>query len=263
MIRNSFIFLDRFGPVRERGLWQSGISGWQQFLDAKKVRLVGDASKLFYDRQLIKARQSLLQDDSMFFSQRMPYSEHWRLYDYFRDQSVFLDIETSGLSDYDDITVVGLYDGKDAKTMIKGINLNYKHLQEELAKYKMIITFNGLSFDIPFIRKFISVQNIPHFDLRFGCRKLGLTGGLKSIERQLGIKRSNEVVAGMNGGDAAELWRMHKGSGDDYYLNLLVEYNEEDVLNLKPLADYVYNCLEKSIFQLDNSYLAENHPEEC
>ena len=36
---------------------------------------------------------------------------------------------------------------------------------------------------------------------------------------------------------------MYKASGDDYYLKLLVEYNEEDVINLKKVADYCVDGL--------------------
>ena len=53
----------------------------------------------------------------------IPQSEHWRLYDWFREQAVFLDIETTGLGRDSSITVVGLSDGYETKTMIKGINL--------------------------------------------------------------------------------------------------------------------------------------------
>ncbi len=247
MIRNSFVFLDRIGLARERAIWNSDVKDWNMFLNAGKVRFISDRSKHFYDRQIEKAKKSLLDDDSSFFSRRLPSSEHWRLYDSFCEQAVFLDIETSGLSVNDGITVIGLYDGKETKTMIRGMSLDFRKLEQELAKYKLIITFNGSSFDLPFISRFARIPDIPHFDLRFGCKRLGLEGGLKAIEKEVGIKRKNDVVAAMNGGDAAELWRMYKGSGDQYYLDLLVEYNEEDIINLKQLADFVYPRLKNRI----------------
>ena len=91
------------------------------------------------------------------------------------------------------------------------------------------------------------IPDIPHFDLRFGCKRLGIGGGLKLIEKELGISRKNSIVACMNGGDAVELWRLYRGSGDSYYLDLLVEYNEDDIINLKPLAEFVYNGLKKEV----------------
>ncbi|MBI2574375.1 ribonuclease H-like domain-containing protein [Candidatus Woesearchaeota archaeon] len=248
MIRNSFVLLDRIGLGKEREIWASGVDGWNSFLAAKQVKHIGARSKGYYDRQLLKAKKQLLADNAQYFSSKLPLSEHWRLYDYFRDDTVFLDIETTGLGRGDEITVVGLYDGNDTKTMIKGINLDYKRLAEELKKYKLLITFNGSSFDVPFLSRSMKLPDTPHFDLRFACRRVGLRGGLKSIERQLGIERSNSIVASLNGGDAAELWRMYRGSGDEYYLNLLVEYNEEDIVNLKRLAEHVYSGLKQKIY---------------
>ena len=62
----------------------------------------------------------------------------WRLYDFFKEDSVFLDIETSGLSSYDNITVVGLFDGLNTKTMIRGVNLDLNHLKKELENLKRV-----------------------------------------------------------------------------------------------------------------------------
>lgn len=171
----------------------------------------------------------------------------WRLYDFFREDAVFLDIETTGLSKmHDDITVFGLYDGLNTKTMIQGINLNYNELKKELRKYKLIVTFNGASFDIPFIQKRYPnlIPRIPNFDVRSLTNQLGLTGGLKKIERDLNIKRK-EIVEEFDGGDALTLWKMYRATGDEYYLNLLVEYNEFDIINLKTVAERCVNNMKK------------------
>jgi uncharacterized protein YprB with RNaseH-like and TPR domain len=77
---------------------------------------------------------------------------------------------------------------------------------------------------------------------------VGLNGGLKKIEKQLNIRR-RQIVEGLYGGDAAQLYRMWRGSGDDYYLRLLVEYNEEDTINLKRIAEHVYRELKKMQLQ--------------
>ncbi len=62
----------------------------------------------------------------------------------------------------------------------------------------------------------------------------------------MGIRR-RDVVQNMYGGDAAILHRMWRGSGDRYYLQLLVEYNEEDVINLKKIAEHTYGTLRKQV----------------
>lgn len=210
--------------------------------------------KPFYDRQLTKAKTNLNVLNSPYFDNVLPKGEHWRLYDYFKDDCVFLDIETTGLDKhYSDITVVGLFDGFKTKTMIKGINLDFRALKDELQKYKMIVTFNGSCFDVPFIETKHPglVPRVPHFDLRFGCAKLGVTGGLKNIEKQFNVQRRS-LVENMNGGDAVTLWRMYKATGDEHYLNILVEYNEEDIINLKKIADFTYTNLKNTLLNQNN-----------
>ena len=253
MIQNSFIMLDKVDYKTEQNIWNQGIYNWDAFLNAQKIKGISHMRKAYYDRQLLKARNALYDSDFSYFIDKLPQSEMWRLYEYFKDECVFLDIETSGVSDKADIVVVGLFDGLDTKTMIKDINLDFYSLKRELAKYKLIVTFNGSTFDIPFIKKRYPdlLPNIPNFDLRVACSRVGLTGGLKEIEKKLGIRRNN-IIEKMYGGDPLLLWRMFRASGDDYYLNLLVEYNEEDVFNLKKIADYVYNILKKNTLNSKN-----------
>lgn len=254
MIRNSFIFLPKISNRKEALLWKSGIKTWDDFLNAKRVPGIAGYKKAYFDRQLLKARANLYATNSVFFDEVLPKTEHWRLYEFFKDESCFLDIETTGLSNYSHITLIGLYDGINTKTMINGINFDVKALKEELKKYKLIVTFNGATFDLPFIRKRFPglVPAIPHLDLRHACSRIGLKGGLKEIEKQLGIKRKNPVIERICGGDAAMLWKMFKATGDDYYLKLLVEYNEEDIINLKAIADYTYRRLKEKCMESTN-----------
>lgn len=245
MIRNSYVFLEGIGLSKERNIWEQGITSWNDFINTNNIKGISTWRKKNYNRSLKKAGKALHSQNSNYFTNKLPSVETWRLYDFFKEDAVFLDIETSGLYSYDKITVIGLFDGLNTKTMIRGINLDLNHLKNELKKYKLIVTFNGASFDLPFIRKRYPdiLPNIPNFDLRHACSKIGLTGGLKNIEKELDIKR-NKIVKDMCGGDAAKLWRMYRGSGDDYYLKLLVEYNEEDIINLKKIANFVYDKLE-------------------
>jgi len=242
MIRNSFIILDRIGYKGEINIWGQGICHWNDFLDRPRVRGIGRKRKAYYDRQILSARKELYRLNSQYF---INFPDTWRLYNFFREDVVFLDIETTGLRWNDDITMVGLYDGIDTKTMIRGINLDMCSLKAELEKYRLIITFNGATFDLPFLEKRYPgiLPQIPHIDLRPLCQRVGLTGGLKNIEKQFGIKRS-QIVEHMYGGDAVRLWRMYRAGGDEYYLRLLVEYNEEDVINLKTIADSVIGRIE-------------------
>jgi len=241
--------LDKIGNLTEKRVWDQGVYDWEQFLDENNIKGIGAKRKIYYDQQILKGRRELYALNSKYFSHTLPLSEQWRLYDFFREETVFIDIETDGLNEHDDITVVGLYDGFETKTMIRGLNLDFAALKTALSQYKMIVTFNGSVFDLPFIKKRYGkiLPDVCHFDLRFGCRRVGLNGGLKEIEGKLGIERSNEIVRKLKG-DGAMLHRMWRGSGNDYYLKLLIEYNEEDVINLKTIADHVYQKLARTIF---------------
>jgi len=251
VITNSFIFLERIGDKFEQNIWKNGIHNWDNFLKKENIKGLSRHRKLYYDRKILNARKALYNFDSGYFFGLLPQSETWRLYNFFREDAVFLDIETTGLSkDNDDITVFGLYDGISTKTMIKGINLDYNLLKKELQKYKLIVTFNGASFDLPFIEKRYSglLPKIPNFDVKSAADKLGLKGGLKNIEKLLGIKRSN-IIEKFYGGDALTLWRMYRATGDDYYLKLLVEYNEYDIINLKIVAEHCVKKMKENIIK--------------
>jgi uncharacterized protein len=248
MITKSFLFLDGVGAQKEQSLWREGITDWHSFVNCKDIPGISPYRKHHYDRMLLDARKELYALNSSYFVSLMPQSESWRLYGFFKEEAVFLDIETTGLGSHDDVTVVGLYDGKDTKTMIRGINLNHHALREELSKYKLIVTFNGATFDLPFLQKRYPklIPRIPHVDLRTITGRLGYGGGLKVIEKEFGVSR-RELVERMHGGDAALLWRMYYGSGDDHYLKLLVEYNEEDIINLKKIADICTKRMEEQL----------------
>lgn len=252
MITSSFIFLERVGDQLEQNIWKNGIYDWSSFLNKSGIKGISRHRKLYYDRKLLNARKALYNLDSGYFLGLLPQSETWRLYDFFREDAIFLDIETNGLGKASDITVIGIYDGINTKTMIKGINLDFNILKKELEKYKLIVTFNGASFDLPFIEKIYPnlLPKIPNFDVKSVTHRLGLKGGLKNIEKSLGIKRSNTVDK-FYGGDALTLWRMYRATGDEHYLNLLVEYNEYDIINLKTVAEH---CVKKMKENLFNKY---------
>ena len=248
MIQNTFLFLERVNKGLEENLWKQGIRDWDSFLNKERINGISGKRKLYYDGKILEARKALYSQDSCYFKKILPQAEYYRLYDFFRDETVFLDIETTGLDrNNDDITVIGLFDGIETKTMIKGINFNSKELKNELSKYKLIVTFNGASFDIPFINKLYPnlLPNIPNFDIKSVTNKLNLKGGLKEIEKKLGIKRSR-IIERFCGGDALTLWKMYRATGDDYYLKLLVEYNEDDIINLKTIAEYCIDKLKRS-----------------
>jgi len=138
-------------------------------------------------------------------------------------------------------------------SFVRNHNLDFNVIKKILLRYDMIITFNGNVFDLPFLRKYCKdlIPNVLCWDLRHSCALLGLTGGLKQVERELGIKRQNEIVERIHGGDPLRLWKTFLATGDAYYLELLVEYNQEDTINLKSIADKIYKNLVQCVKSFD------------
>ena len=249
MIQSTFISLPKISNKKEQNIWKQGINNWNQFLKTDSIKGISKKAKAFYDMKIREAKEELRAENSYYFQKLLPNTETWRLYEYFKDECCFLDIES--YEHGKNITIIGLYDGIETKTMVKNINLDMNILRKELEKYKLLITFNGSSHDIPNINKYYpkTIPKLAHIDLRHACKKIGLKGGLKMIEEEVGIKRPIHLKA--YGENPIDLWRAFLASGDKEYLDLLIQYNEEDIINLKPLMEYVYGKLKKVI----NSYL--------
>ena len=50
----------------------------------------------------------------------------------------------------------------------------------------MIVTYNGKTFDVPFIEKYFGIRmNHAHIDLRYVLKSLGYSGGLKMFEQAM------------------------------------------------------------------------------
>ncbi len=151
----------------------------------------------------------------------------------------YLDIETTGFSCYyHKITVVGIaisHGRGDRLIQLVDQSLNPDTLLDSLRGVDRIFTYNGHRFDLPFIKSCLGVdltRGFYHHDLMFDCWRCNLYGGLKAVERQLGIPRR---LAEVNGYMAVLLWEQYQRYGDLQALRTLLEYNAEDVLNLKAL----------------------------
>ena len=80
-----------------------------------------------------------------------------------------------------------------------------------------------------------------HIDLRWVTRKLGIKGGLKAVEENLGLKRPKGLEE-ISGYDATVLWSKYL-RGDNAALELLIQYNTEDVVHLKAIMEISYDRL--------------------
>ena len=110
-------------------------------------------------------------------------------------------------------------------------------LRPLLERASGLVTFNGAGFDVPFIRGAFPSARLPpaHLDLLTCARRLRWRGGLKAIERQLGLSRDLDVRV-LAGSDAVRLWRTYERTGSTNALRLLVGYNRADCENLEPVA---------------------------
>ena len=248
MIRHTFSLLNGIGEKLERRIWKSGVLTWDDFCNCPEIEGISPERKTVYDNQIMQSSLELSFGNAEYFARIMKRKEHWRLYDVFKEKAVCLDIETNGYQPgrggY--VTVVGLYDGTEWRNLIRGENLTVESLNRELAGYKCLVTFYGSAFDIPFLlRSFHGVRfDIPHFDLCFAARSIGINGGLKKLETLFGINR-DDTVRGMNGYDAVKLWEQaRRGSAEAK--ELLLMYNREDTTNLLGLADILYQRMRAS-----------------
>jgi len=153
----------------------------------------------------------------------------------------YLDIETTGLSHLDaDITVIGIYlisNDESRLVQLVGKEVTRDNLFEALDGVNTIYTYNGSRFDLPFIRGSLGIglEGIAeHHDLMYDCWRCNLKGGLKVVEQQLGIPRQLQGIGGL---EAVMLWQQYRDYGDRDALALLLQYNKEDVMNLKVLRE--------------------------
>ncbi len=242
MLPSTFVILSGIGAATERRLWQDGLLTWNHFLSQSKVPGISASRKQWYDQELANAQAEFDSGHLNYFASRLASREHWRFFELCEPHTLYLDIETTGTSPHDgDVTVVGLHRRGETVCLVRGETLTVERLQAELDACTLLVTFFGTGFDVPYLRaKFPQLTfSMPHFDLCFAARRLGLRGGLKHIERELGIER-DPAVQGLDGWDAVRLW-MQWRTGDADALALLLAYNAADTANLAPLAKQVFH----------------------
>lgn len=153
----------------------------------------------------------------------------------------YLDIETTGLSPwYSEITVVGIHlcNGVDTSFIqLIGEDITADSILQALEGVNTIYTYNGSRFDLPFIHRLLGIDLaslFTHRDLMYDCWRQQLYGGLKGVELQLSIPRR---LTEINGYEAVKLWWKYVNDYDEDALVTLLEYNKEDVINLKILKE--------------------------
>lgn len=240
MLSSSFLHIPKIGSKTEQRIWENGIGTIEEFIKSPVNYPPPRTRERIINHVRIKS------EDPHHYYDNLPSGEQWRIFKRFQKGAAYVDIETTGLSSYrDEITTIALYDGENIKHYVNGVNLD--DFKKDIFDYQVIVTYNGKTFDVPFIESFFNIQ-IPHchLDLRYILKSLGFSGGLKSCEKQLGIGRGDDLD-GVDGFMAVLLWNHYKRRDDRKALETLLAYNIEDVLNLEFLMITAYNKKIQSI----------------
>jgi len=251
VLRRTFQILSGVGEKTEQKLWQRGITTWSDLREAGDDRLPGRVQRRreAHEDQLAMAEHHLADDHTAPFDRWLPDREIWRILEEAGDRVMYLDIETTGLS-YPEgrATVVGAHtDAEGTQLLVRGQDLSSRAVQDLIDDAACLVTFNGRRFDVPWLeREFGLSIDVPHVDLMYAFRRLDITGGLKSIEKQLGLDRGEEIDD-VGGYEAVKLWRRWERGNHDA-LERLLTYNEADVVNMQPLADIAYERLKAEVY---------------
>jgi uncharacterized protein YprB with RNaseH-like and TPR domain len=255
MLTASFIVAKGMTEDLERALWARGILDWE--LAREHAVEVGEilgtlrANKLL--ETLAQARTARDKGDAAWFHAHWPKEHLWRLWRGWCEpaQCGLLDIETTGLTaGFDQVTVIGLVCGDAKAAYVAGAPQDghepLDRFPERLRQLRLLGTFNGVNFDLPFLEKHFRGINLkfdlPHIDWMLPGRQAGLTGGLKDMEKQLGIGREADIKD-VRGNIAVQLWAQWKQQGDLAAYRRLTTYCIADCANLRPFADAVYDRL--------------------
>ena len=258
MLVNTFHHIPGIGIKTEQRFWDSGIHKWEDF--TQKCPIGFSQSKSDTVTRYIQESMRQIEDDNPnYFSDLLPANLHWRLFPEFRNAAVYLDIETTGLENWrNEITTIALYDGNSITTYVNGQNL--EDFLDDIQRYKVIISYNGKCFDVPFIENYFGINlSQAHIDLRYILASLGYRGGLKGCEAQLGIDRGD--LKDIDGFFAVLLWQDYERNGNQKALETLLAYNIQDVLTLEILMIISCNLKIKDTPFAGNQLLAPVLPE--
>jgi uncharacterized protein YprB with RNaseH-like and TPR domain len=231
MLRHTFCHIPGIAAKTERRLWDTGVTCWE---DALRETARGRIDATYLRDSLVHYRGR----NSSWFARLLPAAQSWRLFHDFRGSCAFLDIETTGMPHSGHITTIALYDGRTIRHYVHGHNL--PDFLRDVRDYRLLVTYNGKSFDVPFIERTFNVRiGLAHIDLCHVLRSLGLRGGLKSCERQLGLSRPG--MEDVDGYVAVLLWYDYSHRSNARALESLLAYNIQDTINLEALMVHALN----------------------
>jgi uncharacterized protein YprB with RNaseH-like and TPR domain len=239
-VRNELIqyleILPGVGPQRAAALRQEGCGCWTGLLDARSPLAGLDFFEWDEARAAAEAALRALEaGDAAYFTARLPAREQWRVLAQWFDRASFFDIETSGLEADSTVTLVCCWHGDRPLRFLADENLDgFLDLLEQM---KLLVSFNGTGFDVPRVLDRFHIPELPcaHVDLRWLCHHAGWRGGLKRIERSLGLRRPSDLD-GLGGAEAVWLWQTWAERRDERARRTLERYCSADTAMLKLLA---------------------------
>ncbi len=255
MLENTFQFIPGVGPFLEKSLWERGIRSWRDFPGEGGAIALSAKRDPVAREWLARATAAAQAKELAALAALFPAREHWRLWRDYMGGACFFDIEADGTSLMAP-TVVSLFHTEGFELFAAGGAGAMRPLEElpgALSRWPIWVTFNGSLFDVPVLERHLGRLPRPalHLDLRFVCRRMGLRGGLKKIEEQLGFGRPAHLQ-GVDGMEAVALWSRFARERDLAALRRLVEYNLYDSMQLRTLMDAAFNLgLEQTALGLE------------
>lgn len=256
MLENSLILIPDIGPGMERRLWRSGITDLDRFINAKKLPGVSmDRLSELQERARV-AKNRLQASDYRWIARALPSRERWRILSLTRERIASLDIECARTGNTRTPVIISVCRPREGcTTLVRGEDLYRDRLDRLLSGTEILLTFNGSSFDLPLLaERGFKMDRYVHIDLRRYSRRAGLAGGLKNIERSIGIRRPRDLEYSTDS-QASYLWNLWISKGNRRALDLLIRYNRQDAESLLPLSNIIYRRLkEKTLISVEKDF---------
>ena len=235
MIDRSMCCFSGISAEAERKLWRAGCLSWDGVAAAERVVSPGKANTMRMELPFLRA--ALEGGVADYFLRRLPVGYRMRLLPDFVTGTGFLDVETTGLGRQDQLTVIGVWRNGVLRQYVQGHDI--ADFLREWRRIEVLVTYNGLRFDWPMLARQLGLACMPpHIDLMVEARVHGAVGGLKDVERMLGISRTDDEVG--NGAEAVRLWYAYRQAGDCASLAKLLRYNARDVMSLVALSVWLW-----------------------
>lgn len=241
MLKISFSCLKGFSDSAEQKIWQLGCLTWEHIAYLPSGTFSPDKTRSLAT-EINRAKIAYIAQLPDYFIHRFKHANKVRVFKDFQENSAVLDIETTGLGKKDIVTTIALLKKGIIHVFINGVDLdNFLFMLKDV---RLLITFNGTRFDLPFLRKHFSIDlNMPHLDLMPVLNALGYRGGQKKCEETCLMRRTFSQCK--SGKDAIRLWKEWESKKNRNALQNLAVYNAEDVFMIEKLAVMAYNRVMK------------------